>query len=136
MNARRLALIIAAGVLGAFVLVIGFMFSMGDPPPDPSEAPLEVVANDADGESCILNREDVAAGRHEFAVITEGSGAAVELHDETGNAVFRSDNPEGSAVAEGQEGIGALELSEGQYTVVCLYPDGARGETPLVVTTE
>jgi hypothetical protein len=139
MSARS-AVPIVGGVFGVLVLAVGLvvllMSSMGDPPPDPSEAPLEVVANDADDSRCILNREDVAAGVHDFLVITEGSEATVELRDEVGTAVFESEGPQGSAVVEGQEGTAALQLGAGRYTVVCQYPDGSTGETPLIVSEE
>lgn len=140
MSTRRLALIVAGGLLAAFVLVFGSMsllsFLMSDPPPDRSEATLEFIAIDADDGKCLLNREDVAAGVHEFWVITQDSGATVELHDETGNAVFWSDDPQRSEVVRGQEGNDALELEEGRYTLVCRYPGGPTGETTLTVTAD
>ena len=133
---RRLALTLAGGVLGVLVLVMVLMFSMGDPPPDPSTAPLEVVVNDAEDGRCILNREDVAAGVHEFVVIAEGSGATVELRDQTGQTVFQPEDPPASAVGEQQEGAGVVELVEGRYTVVCQYPGGATDEARLIVTAD
>lgn len=140
MSTRRLALIVAGGLLAAFVVVFGSMyvlaFLVSDRPPDRSEAPLEFIAVDADDGQCALNREDVAAGVHEFWVITQDSVATVELRDETGNAVFRSDDPQGSEVVRGQEGNDALELEEGLYTLVCRYPGGPTGETTLTVTAE
>lgn len=135
MSTRRLALILFGGVLGVFLLVLLLMFSMGDPPPDPSTAPLEVVANSPDDGRCLLNREDVAAGMHEVSVITERSDATVALRDETGQTVFQSEDPQVPPADEEPEPAG-VELVEGQYTVICQYPDGTTGETPLTVTAD
>lgn len=136
MSTRRLALTLTSGVLGVFLLVLLLlMFSSGDPPPDPSTAPLEVVANGPDDGRCLLNREDVAAGTHEVSVITEGSDATVALRDETGQTVFLSEDPQVPPADEKPEPAG-VELVEGQYTVICQYPDGTTGETPLTVTAD
>ncbi|WP_139186294.1 hypothetical protein [Arthrobacter subterraneus] len=135
MSARRPALILFGGVLGVILLVLLLLSSMGDPPPDPSTAPLEVVANSPDDGRCLLNREDVAAGVHEVAVITESSGATVVLRDEAGQTVFQSEDPQVPPADEEPEATG-VELVEGQYTALCQYPDGTTGETPLTVTAD
>lgn len=54
--------------------------AFGDPPPDPSEAPLEVVL-----ERCELNRDEVGPGTHNVAVV--GPGTLV-VTDESGAAVL------------------------------------------------
>jgi hypothetical protein len=135
MSTRRLALILFGGVLGVFLLVLLLMFSMGDPPPDPSTAPLEVVANDPDNGRCLLNREDVAAGMHEISVIIEASDATVVLRDEAGKTVFQSEDPQVPPADEEPEVTG-VELVEGQYTVICQYPNGTTGEASLTVTAD
>jgi hypothetical protein len=132
-RAFLLSLIAAVGCLG----LIG---CFGDPPPDPATAPLEVVANDNAGK-CALNREEVAAGRHEVVVITEGIQATVELHDESGKVLFRQKGdtwPQASEdetmpeVAEDAEDD-SVKLAAGEYTFVCRYRGGIPREARLTV---
>ena len=66
-------------ILGASILVTGTA-CLGDPPPDPETAPLEVVL-----ETCTLNRPQVGAGIHNVAVV--GPGQLI-ITDEAGNEVL------------------------------------------------
>lgn len=76
---------------------------LGDPPPDPATAPLEVVLD-----GCALNRPDVAPGTHQLALV--GSGELV-VDDESGQEVHRT------------ESGGELVTEEGTYTFTCTVGD-------------
>lgn len=135
MSAARVALTIAGQVVAFIAIVFGLLALLSivipDPPSGHDVTPLEFVAIDADDADCILNREDVPAGVHDFSLITEGSGATVELLDETGNAVFR-----GSEVVQGPTNYNVLALEEGRHTLICRYPGGVVGRATLEVTAE
>lgn len=139
MSAARVALTITGQVLAFIVIVFSLLallsIAIPDPPSGRDVAPLEFVAINADDAQCILNRGDVAAGMHEVSLITEGSGAIAELLDETGNAVFRSEDP-GPELAKEQMIPYAVKLEEGRHTLVCRYLGGAVGEATLDVTAE
>lgn len=113
-----------------------------DPPPDPSVAPLEVVANDASRAACALNRAEVAAGVHEVVVITEGADAVVELRDASGHVLLHQQGDTFPQAPAGDEEEGAavstarpteLRLEAGSYSVTCRYPNGVEGTAPLHV---
>jgi hypothetical protein len=120
---------------------LGLAGCFGDPPPDPATAPLEVVANGKDAGKCVLNREEVAAGRHEVVVITEGLQATVELHDEGGKVLFRQkgdtwpQSSEDETMQEVTEDVedDSVKLAAGEYTFVCRYRGGPTGEARLTV---
>lgn len=147
---RLLVVIVAAVLVSSLlflgVLVILFLPFLGDPPPDPATAPLEVVANDSDAAVCALNRDDLAAGRHEVMVITEGLPATVEMRDAAGKVVFRRVGdtfPQGTEAEEEHEAVPqpggppeSVQLSAGEYTVVCRYDGGQSGEARLTVEAE
>ena len=117
-----------------------------DEPPDPSVAPLEIVANNAKAATCSLNRPEVAEGSHEVVVITEGLATVVTLRDAAGTVLLeqhgdtwpQAPSGEGAGEQEPAEGSTArpttLDLSAGKYDVTCRYPDGAQGTTSLLVT--
>lgn len=65
--------------LGAGALA-GLGACMGDPAPDPATAPLEVVLD-----GCVLNRDEVAAGTHDVAVV---GGGSLVVTDEGGSQVL------------------------------------------------
>lgn len=50
---------------------------MGDPPPDPESAPLEVVLD-----GCGLNRDEVAEGSHDVALVGEGALIVTDARDQ------------------------------------------------------
>jgi hypothetical protein len=134
----RTFLLSLIGAVGA----LGVTGCLGDPPPDPRTAPLEVVANGKDAGKCALNREDVAPGRHEVLVITEGTQATVELHDARGRVLFRQKGdtwPQPSDGKSVREVIvtGAqddyVKLAAGEYTFVCRYRGGPTGDAQLTV---
>lgn len=90
---------------------------LGDPPPAPETAPLEVVL-----EGCTLNRPSVQAGGHDVAVV--GSGR-VTFTDPAGSVVL---------TAPGDEATPAqIELDAGTYGVVCEPAGGQLGEARLRV---
>lgn len=70
----------SARALLSTAIVIAATGCLGDPPPDPNSAPLEVVLD-----TCTLNRPEVGAGIHNVAVV--GSGKLV-ITDEAGNEVL------------------------------------------------
>ena len=103
---------------------------LGDPPPDPATAPLEVVVGGAQqpDEPCLLNRNEVAAGEHEVSVIAEAAGpAGVVLRDPTGAVVFESEAGASEAAPA------PVALSPGEHVVQCLVDGQVVGEVPLEV---
>jgi hypothetical protein len=111
------------GFAAAFALSLSSCIS--DAPPDPADAPIEIVATPA---QCLLNRESVGTGTHEVVVIMEhGSGQVRILKD--GAAVLtrpikaQSDEPDQSSI----------ELQQGRYVVECTV-DGAMSTAQLTVT--
>lgn len=111
MDARRTASY-AVGLALSFGLT-----GCGDPPPDPRDAPIEVVLD-----SCTLNRGSVQVGTHEVSVIGEGLAT---FKDPQGNGVFQVD-----AAGRDPEGY---RLSEGRWTVECQAPSGAARRATLQV---
>lgn len=108
---RVLALALSALALSA---VTG---CMGDPPPAPESAPLELVLD-----SCSLNRPSVKAGAHAMAIVGQGR---VTLSDPKGNVVL---------TARGDEATPAdLTLSAGTYGLACEPEGGRLGEAELRV---
>ena len=89
---------------------------LGDPPPDPRVAPLEIVAGGRQrpDQSCVLNRDEVSAGTHEVSVVADNGPAVVRLRDSAGVVVFEAEGPGGSGPAPH-----VVRLSEGTYTVEC-----------------
>lgn len=100
--------------------------SFGDPAPDPSVAPLEIVV-----EGCVLNRESVAAGTHEVTVISQGQPATVRIVNESGQVVFTT-----KAIAGGvgpDAGSPSVELASGRHVVECSPEGGTSMSVPLQV---
>ena len=95
----------------------------GDPEPDPSTAPIEVVANSLakPGEACILNRTSVGAGTHELVVIAESAPAQVRVQDSNGEPILDL------TVAQGATQSSSVVLEPGAYAVSC----AAEGGTPV-----
>lgn len=96
---------------------LGVSGCLGDPPPDPRSAPLEVVL-----EGCLLNRESVQAGRHQVAVVGEGTLVVVD--------------PDGADVVE----LRGAELSPrevdtrvGDYVLLCRPAAGGESQAVLRV---
>lgn len=111
---------VAAGIL---VLSLGCACSsgsspptpgLGDPPPDPTEAPLEVVLA-----SCLLNRDEVGAGTHNVAVV--GAGSLV-VTDESGAAVLTLSS-------------GNADLVTGKQTYTFTCTTGGRSATTRLRST-
>lgn len=96
-------------IVGASVLVAG-TGCLGDPPPDPETAPLEVVLD-----TCTLNRPEVAAGIHDVAVV--GPGQLI-ITDEAGEEVL-------SLTA----GNADLSTTSQTYTLTCITESGKNTAT-------
>jgi hypothetical protein len=112
-------------IAGVCLLLQGCVL-MGDPPPAPEVAPIEIVAT-RDG--CALNRDSVAAGRHEITVIMqEGTGRIRILSD--AKVVFDRPIRGQSDVTEQSE----LELQQGRYVVECVV-DGHASMAEISVTS-
>ena len=105
-------------------LLSGCMF-VGDPPPEPNVAPIEVVAKP---DSCLLNRDSVAAGTHEVVVIMEVGSGRVRLTKD-GEVVLDRPIRDQSGVADQSE----IELQQGTYVVECVV-DGQTSTADLAVT--
>lgn len=113
MYPRRLRLAATVTVLPA---ALG-LTACGDPPPPANVAPIEIVLD-----GCALNRESVAAGTHEIAVV--GSGEAT-VTGPGGAPTFR--------IAGGMSEPQSFEMSAGSWTVTCTVASGS-GEAGLTVT--
>lgn len=95
----------AVAILAASVLLAG-TGCLGDPPPDPETAPLEVVLD-----TCTLNRPEVGAGIHNVAVV--GPGQLV-ITDESGNEVL----------SLGDDGNADITTTSQTYTFTCVTASG------------
>ena len=105
---------------------------IGDPPPDPSVAPLEVIVESSVAEEdCLLNRDSVAAGTHEVTVISEGRPATVRILDESGDVVFTGSAITGNAGPK--KGSPSVELASGRHVVECRPEGGTPVTVPLQV---
>lgn len=102
-------------VLLMLVPVLTVAGCLGDPPPDPESAPLEIVMD-----GCKLNRSDVAAGTHDVSVIGAG---VVEVSDASGEVVL--------SVSSEENGRGLLETTVQSYTVRCTTSSGVEGSAEL-----
>lgn len=107
------------GRVGLIALGLGAVSGcLGDPPPDPAEAPIEVVV-----EKCDLNRESVAAGTHEVTVV--GTGVVVVTGPGDSPQVLRLEGPTGQP--------GTWTVSQpGSYRVTC--ETGVERTATLTVT--
>jgi len=115
----RIPLLGPAAVAAVSLLLAGCIF-LGDPPPDPAVAPIEVVAK---VDACLLNRESVAAGTHPtIAIIEQGSGRVRLLQDDR----LVHELPSGSSPVP-------VTLASGDYLVECVV-DGRRSTAALTVT--
>ena len=110
------------GAAGTSLLLTGCPF-MGDPPPDPAVAPIEVVAK---VDACLLNRDSVAAGTHDTIVIVEQGTARVRLLQDDRLVQELPIVPEPITPTP-------VQLPEGEYTVECVV-DGRRSTAALTVT--
>lgn len=106
-----------AHIVVGLAVVFGLSGCFGDPPPDPTEAPLEVVVAD-----CVLNRPSVQVGRHEFSLVGDGS-ATVKAPD--GTEAFRLDTSSAPSPTH--------ELTEGQWMIECSDSQGSTGSATLRV---
>ena len=113
--------VLAAQVAWGSLLLTG-CFSMGDPSPHPTVAPIEVVAT---VDSCQLNRESVAAGTHDTVVVMQQGTGWVRLRQ--GNRVVH-DLPVAPVPTPTP-----IQLSAGEFTVECVV-DGRRSTAVLTVT--
>lgn len=91
------------------VLLLGTLAGCGDPPPDPSVAPVEVVLD-----GCVLNRDSITVGSHDLTVIGAGSVTVVAPDGEP-----LITHPGGTAVPRTFHAI-----VPGTYGVQCRATDG------------
>lgn len=101
---------------------------LGDPPPDPAVAALEVIVSSRSQpeQPCLLNRTQVAAGEHEVTLVGESGPASVVFRTAAGAEVFRGAVGEGGGeqVPAGTEGPASVHLEAGTYRVECLPSRG------------
>lgn len=106
----------SAAVALATVLV-ALVGCAGDPEPEPSSAPLELVLD-----GCRLNRASVTAGGHTLAVVGRGRATVTD--------------PQGPVVLTalgGEEAPTDLQLGSGTYGITCEPEGGRLGEAQLKV---
>lgn len=104
-------------------LTVGAVAACDSPPPREAR-PLAVIATSSvrPDEDCLLNYDELGAGRHTVEVISEQAPARVRIVDEAGATVF-----EGSGDPEDMQDMpvpAVVELAAGTYTVECT-PEGA-----------
>ncbi len=112
------AAVFAVAALAALAALTGLAGCAGDPEPDPSTAPLELVL-----EQCTLNRPSVAAGSHTVAVVGKGRATVTD--------------PQGAVVLTapgGEEQPAEVQLAAGTYGVTCEPEGGGLGEAELEVS--
>lgn len=114
-------------IAGAAVspVLSGCLVFAGDPPPAPNVAPIEVVAK---ADSCLLNRDSVAAGNHEVTVIMEEGSGWVRFVKDGKVLLDRPVRDQSSEVDQSE-----LELQQGTYVVECEV-DSQASTTELTVT--
>ncbi len=103
---------------------------LGDPPPPPETAPLEVVVGSSTRpqEPCQLARSELGAGRHDLLLISEHGPAVVVIRGPEGSVVFRGDaGPSAPAV------LASVELAAGPHLVECTPAGGPISHAPLRV---
>jgi hypothetical protein len=108
----------AVCAVAALAVLTGLAGCAGDPEPDPSTAPLELVL-----EECTLNRPSVAAGPHTVAVVGKGRATVTD--------------PQGAVVLTapgGEEQPAEVQLAAGTYGVTCEPESGELGEAELEVS--
>ena len=124
--------------MSAVPVLSGCALLLSDPPPPPEIAPLEVVVGSSTmrDEPCLLNRDEVAAGTHEVALISESKLATVRIRSELGEVVFegaarpqsqQSGPPEEVDQTEGGSAR-SVRLEQGSYAVEC-EPEGGPTST-------
>lgn len=112
-----------AGAALALTMATGTAACFGDPEPDPSVAPIEIVANSrAEPESpCLVNRPSVGAGTHELVVIAESAPAVVRVQDADGVQLYEERVEQGASTST------TIVLEAGRYSVSCAQD----GRTPV-----
>jgi hypothetical protein len=108
----------AVCAVAALAALTGLAGCAGDPEPDPSTAPLELVLAE-----CTLNRPSVAAGPHTMAVVGKGRATVTD--------------PQGAVVLTapgGEEQPAEVQLAAGTYGVTCEPEGGGLGEAELEVS--
>jgi hypothetical protein len=116
-QARRSPVRVGLAAPALATLVVVLAGCAGDPEPEPSSAPLELVL-----ESCRLNRASVTAGGHTLAVLGQGRATVTD--------------PQGAVVLTapgGEEAPADLQLTAGTYGITCEPEAGRLGEAQLTV---
>lgn len=102
--------VIGAAIGVILLALVTLTACLGDPPPDPETAPLEVVLA-----GCVLNRDEVAGGPHEVALVGDGS---LVVTDEDGDQVLSLLGSSGELVTTTQT-----------YTFTCTIGDEESSST-------
>lgn len=111
----------------------------GDPPSDPEEQSLEIVAGNRDPEHgpCLLNVDEVGAGNHEVTPMSVAGNATVRILDPSGAVLFERVIAEHPAEGGGHEVLeeeqGFVRLEAGDHRVECTLSDGTSTADLLVV---
>lgn len=125
--------------MSAVPILSGCASILSDPPPPPEIAPLEVVVGSSTmpADPCLLNRDEVAAGTHDVALISETEPATVRIRSsQSGKVVFegaaRPQNQEAGPPEEVEQVEGgsarSVHLQQGSYAVEC-EPEGGPSST-------
>lgn len=101
------------------VAVLSVSGCFGDPAPDPTTAPMEIVVD-----GCALNRSQVGAGTHDVSVVGAGE---VEIVDAAGKVVL--------SLSSTTNGQGKLTTTAQTYTVTCTTAAGVEASAVLSSTT-
>ena len=109
---------LAICAVATLTILTGLAGCAGDPEPDPSSAPLELVLD-----QCTLNRPSVAAGPHTMAVVGKGRATVTDPH---GAVVLTAPGDE--------EEPAEVQLAAGTYGLTCEPEGGRLGEAELKVS--
>jgi hypothetical protein len=123
-----------APTLASIALLSG---CIGDPPPDPENQPLEIIAGNPDPTygPCVLNVDEVGAGTHEVMPLTLAGEARVRILDPSGAVVFKRRIEEHSTEGGGsvENVAGTVRLESGDYRVECILADRTHSTSLRVV---
>jgi hypothetical protein len=105
----------SAATLGIAAVLVG----CGDPPPDRSSAPVEIILP-----GCSLNRPSIAPGSHEFSVVGAGTVKVLDpAHEEVAAITGPTTTPE----------VVTIEFL-GKHTINCIADSGDPTAATLDVT--
>ena len=111
---------------------------LGDPPPDPTVQPLEIIAGNPDPRygPCLLDVNEVGAGTHEVAPLSLQGKATVRILDPSGAVIFERAIEAAASEGEGREVLGedpgSVRLEAGDHRVECVLSEGTHTTELLV----